>query len=447
MDRDTVEPQVTSFPGENAQRWVEYHHQHAAPSTYVYEFVWDITRESIGPFCKDVDGNILMDFTAHVAASPLGYNNPKMTNQLKELFDIGPVDPSKIAGQDFYVGTSTKRPEDSSIPGPSHLMDALTDITSHYSMDTVFLSNTGAEAVENALKICYDKTEGKYGITFDGAFHGRTLGALSVNRSRGKYRRSFPELHGIESLPFCQEQQCSQENCNCGFFPTEDESLLSRVVDGSMNADEIAYIIIEPIQGEGGYKMPSKEFMNELESVSSLHDIPIIADEVQTGIGRTGEWWGCDNYAIEPDVISTAKPARVGATIANKEMFPEKKGRLSSTWGAGDVIATAQGVATIRAIDEYNLLQNAIDRGAQFVDLCTDMELDTVENVRNKGLLIGIELTSTEDRDSLIDAALQQGLLLMGCGDNTIRVLPPLDVTEREIQLSVELLESAAKNL
>ncbi len=199
MDRDTVEPSVETIPGERATRWAEYHHTTAAPSTYVYEFVWDASAPAVGPFCTDVDGNILLDFTSHVAAAPLGYNNPVLRDRLEE-FDL--VDPLKIAGQDFYVALEgSDHPRETEFPGPSQLMDRLVAATDHYDMDRVFLSNSGAEAVENAIKICY-ASGGHRGATFEGAFHGRTLGALSLNRSKTVHRRGYPEIPGIIALPY-----------------------------------------------------------------------------------------------------------------------------------------------------------------------------------------------------------------------------------------------------
>ncbi len=194
MNRETAEPRVTELPGPKARERVNYHRDSAAVSTYVYEFVWDTTAPAIGPFCTDADGNVLLDFTCHVAAAPLGYNNPRVMDRLDE-FDL--VDPLKIAGQDFYATAGD--PAEVSYPGPAELMSRITDIAPD-GMDTVFLSNSGAEAVENALKISYDHTGGKYGVTFEGAFHGRTLGALSLNRSKEVYRRQFPEISSVHTV-------------------------------------------------------------------------------------------------------------------------------------------------------------------------------------------------------------------------------------------------------
>ena len=441
MDRDTATPAVADLPGERAREWVDYHHESAAPSTYVYEFVWDRTAPAEGPFCTDVDGNVLMDFTSHVAAAPLGYNNPLIMDRLEE-FDL--VDPLKIAGQDFYAAGGPT--PDDGIPGASGLMDRLTDLTSHYDMDTVFLSNSGAEAVENAIKIAYDESDGaKYAITFDGAFHGRTLGALSLNRSKAVYRRDFPEVSGVMEMPYCDDRTCSPETCSCGFF-ADGVSRLRKKLDpkrGNVHPDDVAYLIMEPIQGEGGYRFPSEAFTDEIAAITDEHDITLIADEIQSGVGRTGEMWGSDHYAYDPDVIASAKGLRVGATVSRSDVFPEETGRLSSTWGAGDLIASAQGALTLDAIEEADLMDNAVVRGRQFKETIRDADLGPVEDVRGKGLLLAVEFDTKERRDAVVEGAFERGLLTLACGHKVLRILPPLDVTEREIDLGCDLLAAA----
>jgi len=442
MDRDSTVPEVSGVPGEAARRWVEYHHQYAAPSTYVYEFVWDHTAPAAGPFCTDVDGNVLMDFTAHVGSMPLGYNNPKILDPLAE-FDL--VDPLKIAGQDFYVTAGG----DPTIPGPAGLMERLTDVSSHYGMDTVFLSNTGAEAVENAVKIAYDHTGGTDAITCEGAFHGRTLGTLSLNRSKGIYRRRFPDLAGIETIPFCTDRACTPASCECGFFFDDTSWLRQMLAEGSgyVNDEEVAYLIVEPIQGEGGYRFPSESYAAEIAALCADHDLTLVVDEVQSGLGRTGEMWASDHYAFTPDVIASAKALRVGATVARSDVFPDEKSRLSSTWGAGDILSAAQGALTIDAIREYDLLDNATRRGQQCKELLRDADLPGVVDVRGTGLMLAVEFDSTDHREDAVAAALAEGLLTIGCGEKTMRLLPPLDVTEREIDLAVDLLASAVESL
>jgi 4-aminobutyrate aminotransferase len=443
MDRHAAEPRVDELPGEHASEWAAYYGAVAAPSTHLYDFVWDYTAEAEGPFCRDVDGNVLLDFTSHVAASPLGYNNPKLMEKL-EAFDL--VDPTKIAGQDFHVGGGGL-PEEG-LPGPGKLMHRLADVTGHYDMDTVFLSNSGAEAIENAIKICYDHRDGAtYGITFDGAFHGRTLGALSLNRSKAVHRRDFPEIPGISSFPYCEDRTCDPGTCSCGFFPDGDPSGLREALHperGRMDPEEVAYVVVEPIQGEGGYRIPSEAFMDELASVCREHGIPLIADEIQAGMGRTGEWWGSDHYGVEPDVIAAAKGLRVGATISRSEVFPGERARLSSTWGAGDVLNSLVGALTIEVIEEYDLLDNARNRGEYFAERLREADLAGAVDVRNVGLMVAVEFDSKPRRDAVMECALERGLLTLPCGHRTLRLLAPMDVTEREIDLGVGCLRDAA---
>ncbi|ELZ24909.1 aminotransferase class-III [Halosimplex carlsbadense 2-9-1] len=443
MDRDTAEPAVSSIPGERAREWVEYHHESAAPSTYVYDFVWDYTEPAEGPFCTDVDGNVLMDFTSHVAASPLGYNNPKLMDRMAE-FDL--VDPMKIAGQDFYAASGELG--DHPFPTPADLMDRLTDRSDHYGMDTVFLSNSGAEAVENAIKISYDHTGADYGITFQGAFHGRTLGALSLNRSKSVYRREFPEISKVHDVPFCDDRTCDPESCSCGFF-TGEGSQLRKLLDpqrGAVHPDDVAYLIVEPIQGEGGYRFPSDAFAEEIADICEEHDLTLVADEIQSGVGRTGEFWASDHYPFDPDVIASAKGLRVGATISREEVFPEQTSRLSSTWGAGDIVSALQGALTLDVIDDYDLMDNAVVRGRGFLEAMRDAGPESVVDVRGKGLMLAVEFDSKERRDDVQAAAMGRGLLTLACGHKTLRILPPLDVTEREIALGVDLLTDAIED-
>jgi 4-aminobutyrate aminotransferase len=314
-------------------------------------------------------------------------------------------------------------------------------------MDTVFLSNSGAEAVENALKICYDDTGGKYGITFEGAFHGRTLGTLSLNRSKEIYRREFPELASVHDAPFCRDSGCTPGACECGFF-AGDTSQLRRMLHpetGHVNPDEVAYLVLEPIQGEGGYHVPSEAFMREVADLCDQHDILLVADEIQSGIGRTGDFWASEGFPIEPDVICAAKGARVGATIASGDVFPDEKSRLSSTWGAGDVVDSMQGALTLDVIREQGLLANAERRGEQATAALADADLPNVVDVRGRGLMLAVEFDTEERRDAVEAETVERGLLTLGCGHKTLRLLPPLDVREREIRMAVELLSEAAQ--
>ncbi|SFG84597.1 4-aminobutyrate aminotransferase [Halopelagius inordinatus] len=444
MDRHAAEPTAEGLPGPNAEKWIDFHSEHAAPSEYSHEFVWDVTAEADGPFVTDVDGNVLLDFTCHIGAAPLGYNNEKILGKLRE-FDL--VEPMKIAGQDMYFGSGPD-PESTEFPGSSHLMKELCEVSDQYGMDTVFLSNSGAEAVENAMKISYDHTpEAKYGVAFEGSFHGRTFGTLSVTRSSEVYTRHYPEISGMQTVPFCVDRDCDAASCDCGFF-TGAGSQFRRSLSpegGHVNPDEVAFAVIEPIQGVGGYRFPSDEFMREVGDVTDEYDIPLVVDEIQSGVGRTGEMWASDHYPIEPDVIASAKGLRVGATISRKEMFPEEKNRLGSTFGGGDILSSMQGVFTLEAIEEHDLLDNATARGRQAKEMLRDGAPDHVADVRGKGLMLAVEFDTAERRDAVVEESLKRGLLTLGCGENTIRLLPPLDSTEREIELGVGIFAEAVE--
>jgi 4-aminobutyrate aminotransferase len=442
MDRDTAEPTVEDMPGNRAEEWADYHHQFSAPSTYVYDFVWDFTKPAEGPFCTDVDGNVLMDFTSHVASAPLGYNNPKIMEKFEE-FDL--VDPMKIAGQDFYAAGGWP-PEEPELPGPTQLMDRLTDLTSHYDLDTVFLSNSGAEAVENAIKISYAQG-GHRAFTFDGAFHGRTLGALSLNRSKVNHRKGYPEVGGVVSVPYPSTEKDYREKW---LTDGPGGNVVADKLDpeqGVIDPEEVAYLILEPVQGEGGYRVPHDGFVSDLAEIRNRFDVTVISDEIQAGMGRTGEMWGIDHLDLEPDVITSAKALRAGATVANSDMFPEEKARLSSTWGAGKIVDSMQGVFTIDAIHEYDLLENATERGRQMTELIEDAELPNVTDVRGRGLMLAVEFDTKERREAVVEAALKRGFLVLGCGYKTLRLLPPLDVTPREIELGFDLFRASVEDV
>ena len=442
MDRDTAEPDADALPGPNAQQWVNFHQEYSAPSEYSHEFVWDVTQEADGPFVTDVDGNVLLDFTCHIGAAPLGYNNEKILGKVRE-FDL--VEPLKIAGQDMYFGAGPS-PEESTVPGSSHLMEKLTDVSSQYGMDTVFLSNSGAEAMENAMKITNDfRAPAKYGVAFSGSFHGRTLGTLSITKSKSVYTRHYPEISGIETVPFCADRGCDAASCDCGFFADPGSQLRSMLAPegGHVDPDEIAFLALEPIQGVGGYRFPSEAFMGEVADVTNEYDIPLVVDEIQAGIGRTGEIWASDHYPIEPDVIASAKALRVGATISRSEVFPDQKNRLGSTFGGGDMLGSMMGAFTLEAIDEYDLLDNATRRGEQAKERVRDDAPDSVVDVRGKGLMLAVEFDTAARRDAVVEAALERGLLTLGCGEKTIRLLPPLDATEREIELGMGIFLEA----
>jgi 4-aminobutyrate aminotransferase len=442
MNRGSAEPDAAAIPGTAARRWVEHSHEHAAPSEHSHDFVWDITREADGPFVTDVDGNVLLDFTCHIGAAPLGYNNEKILSKLQE-FNL--VDPMKIAGQDLYFGAG-KDPADARVPSSSHLMEALAERSAEYGLDTVFLSNSGAEAVENAMKIAHDhRPAAKYGYSFAGSFHGRTLGTLSATNAKPVYTRHYPELTGVKTIPFCENRDCTAETCDCGFFTGAGSVFRNALAPegGHIDPGEIAFVILEPIQGVGGYRFPSDDFMAEIGAICEKYEIPLIVDEIQSGVGRTGKMWATDHYPIEPDIIAAAKALRVGATVARRELFPDEKNRLGSTFGGGDILASIQGLFTLEAIDEHDLMVNAVARGRQAKATLREHATEKIVDVRGKGLMLAVEFDTGARRDGVVAEALNRGMLTLGCGEKSLRLLPPLDVTEREIDLGTAILADA----
>ena len=448
MERSTATPTIrVPPPGPNSQRWLAYHRAAAARATYVEGFVWDRAAPAIGPFCTDPDGNVFLDFASHVGSSPLGYNHPDllaMSDRLKS------IDPDRYAGTDF-VSAYGRDPDRLDIPTPSHLHHKLLETTAPFDFGTAFFSNSGAEAVENAIKICYDARRNcGYGFCFLGAFHGRTLGALSLNRSKRLHRSWYPQIPNIVHLSYCD---CADE-CHCGFWlgPPHSMSQLAHFLDpghGLIDPAEVAYIIIEPVQGEGGYHVPSPRFMREIGRIASQYHIPLIADEIQSGMGRTGRWWACEHFDIHPDIIVAGKALRVGATIGRSELFPKEEMRLGSTWGEGNALSSAIGFTTIQVIQRDNLLVHATKMGERLRQELRTMQrrFDFIQEVRGLGLMDAMELDSVDRRTRIVHACLERGFLLLGCGHKAIRFLPPLDLTERELNIALEILSEVLAQL
>jgi 4-aminobutyrate aminotransferase len=451
INRDTATPVIRSLiPGPNAKKWARFHQKHAAHSTYVFDFIWDRSAPAIGPFCTDADGNIILDFASHVASSPLGYNHPELIALSQRL---AAIDPDRYAGTDF-IGAWGPDPEIADIPTPSHLHYKLMEITKPFGFDVAFFSNSGTEAVENAVKICHDHRRNYgYGICFYGAFHGRTLGALSLNRSRRVQRDWYPQIPRIVDLPYCR---CNGP-CDCGWkiYSIRRRGIISRLAQildpeiGVINPEEVAYIIIEPVLGEGGYDIPNIRFIQEVAQTARANQIPLICDEVQSGLGRTGKWWACEHFDIQPDIITSAKALRIGATLGKKAMFPQETRRISSTWGEGNAISTAMGYKIIEIIQRENLVQNAAKMGAYLLDGLRALQSahPFLHDARGLGLMAAVSVTAEKKRARIIREAFQRGLLLLGCGFESIRFLPPLDVREREIDMALNILNDVMTRL
>ena len=373
-----------------------------------YPFVQ--SNKGQGCYFSDLDKNLFLDFASHVASNPLGYNHPALVSVVKKYSDTHPI---KYAGQDFCLKEH------------SDLLEELVSITPK-GLNSAFLVNSGAEAVENCIKVALRKQKkAKFGISFKGAFHGRTLGALSCTDSKPIQKKNFLFIP-MKTIPF---DETSIEKIN-------------RIVKKQESSKNVGFIIIEAIQGEGGYNVAPKKLMTDLRSLTKKHGIPLIIDEVQSGMGRTGKWWAFEHYNIKPDIFSAAKALQVGATISSKK-FSVETGTISSTWGGGHTLDLALGLKTIQLIKKNNLLKRNTKMGNYMIKRLNDIGHASIKNVRGKGLMIAFDLPSNKIKNYFIIECLQKGLVLLGCGDKGIRLLPPYVVSKEEIDVAVKIIEEA----
>lgn len=401
----------TALPGPKSAKILDALQKRNGGWSISYPFVHSSKGE--GCFFTDIDGNIFLDFGSQIASNPLGYNHPTLLHLSKEYLGRSPL---KFAGQDFTVQEHL------------HLLEELTSITPKH-IDAGFLINSGAEAVENAIKVALrSKPTAKLGISFTGAFHGRTLGALSCTNSKVVHKKHYLGIN-MRRLPFAETA------------PEQFEELLQTDVA----PEDVGFVIVEPIQGEGGYRVASKRMITETRRLAKQNDIPFIADEVQSGIGRTGHWWAFEHFGIEPDIISTAKALQVGATLANRKLFPSEPGSISSTWGGGHVLDMANGIATIQTIKKEKLLVKNTQHGSYLRKGLQELAMKNlfVQNIRGLGLMNAFDLPTKKMRDDLVLQLLKQGIVVLGCGKTGIRILSPYVVEKRELDLFLRELEKA----
>ena|SRR3989344_777826 len=401
-----MKPNVKKIPGPKSQKILNKLKKLNLGNSAVYPFVHSDRGQ--GCYFYDIDNNLFLDFASQIASNPLGYNNQDLKKIIKRYSNIQPI---KYAGQDFVV----KEHKD--------LLEELLTITPK-TLNSAFLINSGAEAVENSIKICMRKRpKTKFGISFKGSFHGRTLGALSLTNSKPVYNKNYLRIpHKI--LHFNER--------------AKEELLKIIKKDGS---ESIGFLIIEPIQGEGGYNVASKNMLADVRKVTKQYNIPLISDEVQSGMGRTGKWWAIQNFNINPDLISAAKALQVGATIANKSFISEP-GAISSTWGGGHILDLALGLETIKIIKRKKLLINIKNTGIYLRKRLKELD---VKNQRGIGLMQAFDLENKEIRDNLIIECLKNGLVVLGCGHNGVRLIPPYIISKTEIDQAIDILNSSIK--
>lgn len=403
---------ITQIPGPKSRKILAYNKEHNGGWSVPHPFVHSGQGE--GCYFKDVDGNTFLDFASQIGSNPLGYNHPALKAILKRYSNT----PIKYAGQDFLVKEHNE------------LIEELLTITPS-GMNAAFLINSGAEAVENAIKIGMRKQHhAKICISFKNAFHGRTLGALSLTNTRKKQQKADYLTIPTERLPFTEEA------------PEIFEHILTKY-----KPEEIACVIIEPVQGEGGYNIPPLKMVQKIRAMTKQTNIPLVADEVQSGMGRTGEWWCMQHYNVKPDIMAAAKALQVGATIANKDVFPTQPGSISSTWGGGHIVDLAMGTEIIHTMKKKHLLTNVKKQGKYLMQRLHELahENANVRNVRGLGLMTAFDLPTGKVRNDLVIEAVKRGLIVIGCGMQGIRLIPPYIITEKEINEGMDILRDALK--
>jgi 4-aminobutyrate aminotransferase len=427
---------VTSLPGPKAKQLVERDHHVVSPS-YTRDYPL-VAKTGRGAMVEDVDGNIFLDFAAGIAVVSTGHCHPEVVaaiqKQAAELIHM--------SGTDFYY------------PSMVELAEKLASIAPGKEAKRVYFGNSGAEAIEAAIKLVKFHTKRDKLIAFHGAFHGRTMGALSLTASRAVQRKGFGTLlSGVFHMPFPDTYRGTYgirpEHASADCLSYLENELFRRRVD----PDEVAGIFIEPIQGEGGYLPAPAEFLQGLQRICRKHGILLVADEVQSGMGRTGKWWASDHAGIEPDIICTAKGIASGmplsAIIARGSVMNWTPGAHASTFG-GNPVCIAASLATIGLL-ERSYIANAARVGEFIMRQTADWteRHKIVGEVRGKGLMIGIELVRDQKtkeragdlRNRIVQMAFHKGLLVLGSGDTTLRLCPPLLVDEEQASFALRTLD------
>jgi 4-aminobutyrate aminotransferase len=402
-----------------------------------YPFVMDHGR---GTEVWDVDGNRFLDFAAGIAVVATGHSHPAVVKAIQEQ-----AEKFIHISSDYYH------------PLWVELGEKLDQIAPFKEDAQSFMTNSGTESVEAAIKLARYHTGRTQFIGFLGSFHGRSMGAVSFTASKSMYHKGFfPLMSGVIHAPFPDPyrpilQSLPGEDYGETVVRYIEEEILGRVIP----ADEVAGVLVEPIQGEGGYVIPSPSFFTSLRKLCDKHGILLIADEVQSGMGRTGKWWGIEHFGVEPDIVCAAKGIAsgmpLGAMIARKSVMTWPKGAHGNTYG-GNPLACAASLATMSLI-ESEYLANAAEVGEYTMDALCEIAArhPQIGQVRGIGLMIGVEFVKDQTthepdskfRDRVVDCAYERGLLTLGCGKSTIRFSPPLSVTRGEMDEGLEIFEQA----
>jgi 4-aminobutyrate aminotransferase len=426
---NAIAPHIrTELPGPRARELIARDEAVASPSlTRAYPLV---AESGAGMVVTDVDGNTFLDFAAGIAVCSTGHSHPAVVAAIKEQADRL----IHIAATDFYE------------PRYTEFMERLAAIAPFEEKARVFLTNSGTEAVEGAIKLARYHTHRAGIIAFEGGFHGRTMGALSLTNSKVKQRAGFgPLVPMVHHAPFPRVRAWREGSGGDG---SEELETLRRAILGRLVApSDVAAIVVEPIQGEGGYFPAPPAFLRGLREICDEHGILLIADEIQSGMGRTGSWWAIEASGVEPDIITTAKGIAsgmpIGAFIARESVWTWPPGAHGSTF-AGNPICAAAGLATLDLI-EGGLRENAGAMGERLRGGLERIaaESDRIRDIRGAGLMLGIEFHDHEEANAVQQAAFERGLLVLECGESSLRFSPPLIVDELSVDRALQLFGDA----
>jgi 4-aminobutyrate aminotransferase len=427
-----------TLPGPNAQAVVAGDDRYVSPSyTRSYPLA---AKSGRGLRVEDVDGNEFLDFAAGIAAVSTGHCHPEVVaaiqKQAAELIHI--------SGTDFYY------------PHMVELSERLSAVAPMPGPHRFYFGNSGAEAIECALKLARYHTGRQQVIAFFGGFHGRTMGALSLTASKPQQRRRFsPLVPGVTHVRYpyayrgCSGGPQEEERFALGCARYIEEKLFKTTVP----AEEVAAIFVEPIQGEGGYVVAPDIFMQELRRICDKHGILLVVDEVQSGAGRTGKWWAVEHSGVQPDMVCIAKGIAsgmpLGICMTRAELMNWVPGSHASTFG-GNPVAIAAALATMNVLEREGIA-NAIRMGELFFSRLRDWPAKhpIVGEVRGRGLMVGVEIVKSQEtretapalRDRIVSLAFERGLLLLGCGETTIRLAPPLIINQYEAKIGLDIFE------
>jgi 4-aminobutyrate aminotransferase len=397
-----------------------------------------------GAMVTDVDGNRFLDFNAGIAVVSTGHCHPQVVRSIQRQAEKF----LHMSGTDFYYENMVQ------------LAEKLAALAPGGFERRVYFGNSGTEAMEAAIKMARYSTGRDKFIAFLGAFHGRTMGSLALTARRPVQRRGFsPFMPGVHHVPYAYCYRCAYgktpDSCAVECTKVIEDQLLKTILP----ADETAAIVVEPVQGEGGYIVPPAKFLEELERIAHRHGMLLIFDEVQSGMGRTGKMWAADHFGVAPDIFTVAKGIASGmpisATVARAEIMNWPPGAHASTFG-GNPVSIAAALTTIELL-EAELLENAARTGAYMMNRMKTWpaRFPIVGDVRGLGLMLGIELVrdqetkerAPEERDRIVDMCFERGLLILGAGENTLRLSPPLVITQDQADFALDTIESCFRGL